>query len=216
MDIKEEWRQLAEQLGFEFHEGIEALVTSPNLAKIACQEFPDKITDFEQFASLLDHPFVRSLMGSVFTGMAVGKFQSFDFFLYKSSSSTDANKQTSYVNTILFFKNPYKLQMELEAAGFFSLLGKKIFKRSAIITSNPRLEQMMVAKGEKKEEITALLSNTELQSKLVELFSRSRGFKISDYGIRIKEPGKITTKGRAEELMTFMAETAKLFQPETG
>ena len=123
MGIKEDWQALANQLNFEFHEGINALINSPSpqLEQIMREEFPGKMQDIEKAKALLNTPFVQSMLSKIFLGMAKGTYKEFEFLIYRSTaSSSSSNTKQYFVNIVLFFKKVYNLGMEITAAGFFS------------------------------------------------------------------------------------------------
>lgn len=214
MGIKEDWQALANQLNFEFHEGINALINSPSpqLEQIMREEFPGKMQDIEKAKALLNTPFVQSMLSKIFLGMAKGTYKEFEFLIYRSTaSSSSSNTKQYFVNIVLFFKKVYNLGMEITAAGFFSRLGKKLFPGSYVRIPNSELDPMLVIRGKNKEQIRTMLSYEKLQTQLMELFSYSKNFKITDYGIRLKEPGQIIPKEHIISLMDMMAKTGAQF-----
>ncbi|MCP4214319.1 MAG: hypothetical protein GY765_06665 [bacterium] len=211
MSIKEQWQLLAEEIGFKFYEGIEALIESPVMMDIARMEFPDKVRDIEQVSAMLGNPMVKKMLSTVFLGIATGSYKEFDFFVYRSRTSSGSNSASYYFNVVLIFKKSYKLGMEITSAGFFSSLGKKLFSKSYIRIPNAPLDPMVVIKGENRQQIEVLLSHSPLQEQLVNLYSHSRDFKVTDSGIRYKTGGQIRPKEFTLSIMDKMVEAAKHF-----
>jgi hypothetical protein len=211
MSLKEKWMNLADELNFKFHPGIDALLESPHMEQILRDEFPDKMLDFEKASNFLNNPIVKGMMAKAFLGMASGSFQDYDFLVYPSSSSSSSGSRTYYVNTVLFFKNPYNHDMHITTANFFSKIQKKISPSAFIKTTNPKLNASLLIKGKNKDQIQTLLSYKKLQSQLIKLFNFSKYTKITDYGIRIKIPSKILPKETIIPHMQIMSETAKVF-----
>jgi hypothetical protein len=81
--------------------------------------------------------------------------------------------------------------MEITACGLFNRLGKTLFPGSYVSLPNSELNSMVVIKGKNKAQIQTMLSYEKLQTQLKELFSYSKNFKITDYGIRLKEPAQV-------------------------
>lgn len=211
MDAKAEWQSLAEALGFEFKEGINALLESDRVQKVAFEDYSKN----HQSASpeFLKNPLIQGMLSKLFLGMITGIYEDFEFLLYRSSSSSSSNTQnkTYYSNCVLMFKRSYEFGMEVVPATFWSRLGKKLFSGKYVKIHHPELDQMLSIKGKNKHQVQTLLSNGDLQVKLLELYKISDGFKITDHGIRFKEPGHVFSRERALELMKLMAEAAGKF-----
>ncbi len=214
MSIKEQWGRLADELGFTFKEGIDAILESPHTEKILRQEFPEKAGDFQQASALLNNPFVRGMLSKVFLGMATGTYRDFEFLVYRgtsSSSSGSGSRRSHYVNTVLLFKKTYNLGLDIQSSGAFSRLGKLFFSGRYIRPRDPGLDSLVVVKGENRDQIGTMLSHSRLQEGLVELYSFSPAFKISDHGIRIKEGGEIASKEHITGIMERMVSVAETF-----
>ncbi len=212
MNIKDQWIQLANELNFQFKEGIELLTDSPHLGKIGKEECQGKIRKLEQVKTLLKANFVKSMLSKIFMGIATGKYREFEFLIYRgTTSSSGSGNHNYYVNLVLFFKNPYRWGMEITPAGFFSKWGKLLFPKTYVRLPYSRLDPLVVIKGKDKEHIQTLLSYEKLQQQLIELFSYSKNFKVSDHGIRFKEPGQILPKEYIIDLMNMMVKAAEAF-----
>lgn len=212
MNIKEQWIQLAGELGFQFKEGIDALIDSPHLEKIVQEELQGKIRDLQQVRNLLKSTFVKTMLSKIFMGIATGTYREFEFLIYRGMTSSSGSGTRNYhVNIVLFFKTPYHWGMEITPAGFFSKWGKLFFPKAYVKLPYSRLDPLVVIKGKEKEHIKTLLSYEKLQQGLIQLFSYPGDFKVSDYGIRFKEPGEILPKEHTIDLMNIMVKTAESF-----
>lgn len=212
MSIKGKWQQLAKELDFEFKEGIDALIESPHLGKIAQDVFPGKTRDIEQAKILLKTDFVRTMLSKIFLGMATGTYRDFEFLLYRSASSSSISGTRHYdVNVVLFFNKPYHWGMEITTVDFFSKLGKTLLPKAYVKIPHSPLNPLVRIKAKGEDRIRTLLSYDKLQQQLVELFSYSKNFKVSDYGIRFKESGEILAKERVMGLMDMMVNAAETF-----
>jgi hypothetical protein len=212
MKIKEQWQTLANEFNFKFNEGIEALFYSPHLEKIIREEIPGKISDFSEFSPSLNSPLFKGILLRISLGMMTGRYREFEFLIYRSTSTSSGLGSKSYfVNIALFFNNPYYLEMQITSAGFLSWLGKKFFPDSYIRIPNSPLDPMVAIKGKNKDQIQTMLSYNILQSQLIELFSFSKDFKITDHGIRLKHPEEILTKAYITEIMDRMISAAETF-----
>lgn len=210
---KDQWQQLALELGFNFSDDILAVTESPAGQKIikmlGSKEVP-KIPDF------MKGSFVEAILKRFFKGIALGKHKDFDFALFQSETSTSSSSSSTrrtvyYVNVVLFFKKNYDLGLKVYKAGFFSKLGRTVFRTQNIDIGNPELKHSLMIKGKNVSQVQALLSGQKLQQKLLEFFRYSSAFTINDCGIRYKSTGKIIAKDKAIDLMNRMAEAGECF-----
>ena len=209
MGVKEQWRQLAPQLGFEFKEGIEALLESPSLLQMAGGALNmDQVAKARNF---MDHPMVKKLIAMVFMGAATGFHRGFEFALLRGSSSSSSTK-SYHVHISLLFHQSLQCELNIAAGGFLASIGRALFPGSHLkIDHRPELNRMLSIKADDRERALMFLSRFEVQEALMALYSFSRQFTISDHGIRYKEPGHIIDAGRALNIMNLMVDAAEKF-----
>lgn len=208
----EQWQNLARELGFEFHEGLDTFAKSPHILAIAAEEFPGKRMNPQQLQQLMNSPLVHHILGKLFLGIARGTYQEYEFFIYrKTTSSSNSNLKHYTVNIVLFFNHYYQLGMQVTRAGSMTRLGKKLFSGSYIRLPHQETDRLLKIKGKEKNQIREILSATGLQAPLTELFSLSRQaiVKITDTGIRVNIPGHFPDKDQALEIMKHMVAVAR-------
>jgi len=209
--MKEKWQQLAEDLGFEYKEGIQAFTSSPRLRQMIAEDFPKGSDPLAMAEKFLKSPLVKRFIAKVFTGAIIGNYRDFEFVLYRSSSSSGSNSTTYYTNIVLLFPRDYDLGMQVTYAGFWGRLGKKLFPGNKVRLMDPELDRLLVVKAKNKTQAQTLLSSSRLKWKLLDMFRDSKNFKITDQSIRYKEVGHIIDKEKALTKMEFMVEAASRF-----
>lgn len=211
MDVREEWRRLAQDMNFEFKEGIRAFLESPSLQRIAASELNSK--QVQKASQFLSNPMVQSLLSKIFIGAATGFYRDFEFALLRTTrSSGSGGSQIHYVAISLLFKKDLRSDLEITKAGAFSGLWKKLLKNSYVrIRRNPELDRLITVKAKNKSQAEVLLSSQGVQESLKRLYEFSDDFKITDHGIRYEERGEIIEKERAVEIMEIMVDAAVKF-----
>lgn len=208
--MKEQWKRLAVDLGFEFKHEIRPHVELPSLHKMAAHAV--KKGDIERAEKLLKHPMMKELLSKTFTGSATGKYDDFEFALFPSTISTASSNPTYYINVVLLFEKKLSFGLEIFHNGIISGLVKLIAPAAYVkIDDNTIFNKLIAVKAKRKDQACAFLSDKELQGRLIKLFEFSRSFNISDSAIRYDKGGTIISKAEALKVMDLMVDVAERF-----
>ncbi len=209
---KQIWLDLSQQLNLEYAEGLESFINSSFSQHIKEAAFPGQSTqDMQKF---LNNPLVSYMMQNLLFIHIHGRYNEYNVHIIpaisQSSVSSDSS-QTHYTNIILDFKHSYDYGLDIQKSGFFSRLGKSLFKKQIIIRQDPFLDRMLRITAKKREQAEAFLSDTRIQSALLLLYEKSPNFQISDWGIRFPSPERHPGAENIRELLNTMAQTADSF-----
>jgi len=212
-EIRQQWQQLAQQLGFEFKPSFQAIVESKYVQVIA----EEQGKDISEAAAVLNNPLVRGLLEKLFVGIATGTYRQHEFTLLRKSkgSSSSSNRPSYYVSAALFFARPYRLGMRVYPEGLGSKVGKFLLRLQDVQVGNPEFDPKVMIKAKDVPGVQSILANPGLQEKLLALLDFSRDFQVTDYGITYTEPGHIVSVERAHEIMDRMADAADQFKTAT-
>jgi hypothetical protein len=211
-DDVQTWQRLASELGMTFKPGVEAFTGNADSLGYIILGRHLGAKDIHSFIKLLETPFWKKMISQMFIGIISGKYQDYDFYIYRSTQKSGSNHSVELMNIFLPFKKRYDYDMKIKRADFFTNFGKKLFKKFFVnVPHNPILEKLISVSGKKKEQIKVFLSDTRLQSALIELFQGRDNFFIEDYGIKWNETAKFIDKDKALSIMDRMVKAANHF-----
>lgn len=202
MDIKENLRNLALQLRFEFKPGIQAFLESPTALKLLGQKnVPDNPT-------ILKNPIVQGMIEKVFIGTATGFYNNYEFYIMRGiKGSTTSNKQNLYYAVMaLLFKNHQELGLNITKKK--SAITRFFSSKYAKINNNPELDSMISVRADKKEQVQAFINEGTVQKALIDLYSYSSAFEINDEGMRYSANEMFEDASRPKKIMDIMSKTA--------
>jgi len=208
MRIKEQWQNLAGELGLEFKPGIEAFLELPEAAtRIILDEFgTDKPVPA---AEILHNPLVKAFLAKVFMGVVTGEYRGYTVHLFRGSRGSSRTGQVHAVNISMLFNQPKKNGLNIYGEGFFSRLGKKLFGVQDLESCNPELDKLVMIKAENVPQVQMTMTDPRVQQALVELYSYSTEFQITDPGIRYRISGEeIIDRATAMEVLDLMVAAA--------
>ncbi len=214
MNSKEQWKLLANELGFTYKEGIDAFVESPTLARMAASQIG--AGDFEKAKAMLSNPLVKGLLDSLFIGTITGKTGAYECTLFRGSASSSQSGSSSgkvyYVNIALLFRQSLDWGLDMYRAGLSAKIAKKLFRKNYVpVPDDGELERMIAVRAKKRDQVQLFLRNMAVSDQLKKLFSSPGDYHISDHGIRYKLRGEIIAKDEALRVLAILAETAVLF-----
>ncbi len=210
MDIRGQWMELAEQLGFTFQEGIAPFLQMPQLQRIMAHDM--KIGDVGKVEQFVANPLVRSMIEKIVIGAATGQHGGFDFALFRSSTTSqlsDNHRPIYYANVVLFFRKPCDIGIDIAAAGLLTKLGKKMVPSRYVRIPHAEIDATVRVRARDRQQAAALLSTEQVQSGLAMLYEHSRDYSINDHGIRYQEVAQIISRERASAAMEVMAGFAR-------
>jgi hypothetical protein len=212
-DRRASWAALAGELGFDFKPGVRQFLESP----AGQRELEERVARHEipsPDLSILENPLVMLVLDRMFVGGAVGTYQGFDVALYPSSSSSaSSNTQTHYSNVVLFFREPYALQLKLYNQTFMSSIGKFLFAQQDVQLGEPALDDLLMVKGRDEMAVRRLLDSRQVRDQLLAMFAESRGYTINDRGVQHREAAAVITRERAVSILDGMAVLASALPP---
>ncbi|MBL4889185.1 MAG: hypothetical protein JKX97_04085, partial [Candidatus Lindowbacteria bacterium] len=139
-----------------------------------------------------------------------GESDGFQFYVYRTVKSGNGSGVRRYrTNIALLFNEPLGLDLVTYPEGFFEKIGKTIFGLQDIILGNPELDAKIMVKGSSESEIQCRFSNEELLETILGLYKECPATRIDDYGIRVREIGRIVDAEKAKKIMSLLAQTAK-------
>lgn len=210
MNLKDKWRALAAELGFDFKEGIRAVLESPSLSSLASTELKGK--DIEQAKVLLSNPLVQGVLDQIFLGAATGTRQGFEFAVHRSTesqSTTPSARSTPWVHVTLLFARNLNLGLTVRQRDIWDSLGMFLAPRRFLALGvEPAIRKKLLAAAKDKPGAAALLATPEMTAALNALFAEPGNYKITDHCMRWKEQGDIISKERAEQIMDHLAKAA--------
>lgn len=213
MDIREQWRSLANEIGFTFKEGIDAFIESPTLAAMAATQIGTG--DFEKAKAMLSNPLVKGILDSLFIGTITGSFGGYECTLFRGSDSSSHSGSSTgriyHVNIALLFRQSLNWGLDITRAGFGAAIAKKLFKKNYLmIPDDKELDRMISIKAAKREPVQLFLTNTKVREQLKKLFSLSGEYHITDHGIRYKVKGEIIGKDEALRILQILSGCAEI------
>ncbi len=200
MDIKEQYQELARQLGLTFKEGINGLLESKVLQKLEDQMIAPEVPEF------LKNDLIQKLLASVFLGMAAGTYHGYEFFVYRGVTSHGKGRHTYYCKVNLAFPAPLAADLTIVPLGFCRRLWRAVFSGNTVFTGNRAFDAAL--------DVTA--SDQARVGRLTRFFQAYPSAKISDHGISYRGLGEILPIDQARRVMDDMAEAASLFFPPGG
>lgn len=213
MSDKAAWMALADELGLEFKEGIDALLESPTLQKMAGPALGFK--DLSQAKAIFDNPLVHSLLTKVFIGSISGTYRELEFILFRGSATTSRSsgqRTVHHVHVNVLFRKDQQMGLDITGTWWGAKLGKLVMPgRYLAVAANPDLDKLVVVNAEGKSQAKVLLGRNDLTTALLKMYQFSKEFHITDHGIRYHEPGRIIAADRARIIMDLMAEAADKF-----
>jgi hypothetical protein len=206
MDTRQTWEELAAALGYEFRPGVRALLDSP-LTRIVSEA--QGINDVEKAPAILGNPLLMSMLDKVFLGMASGTHRAHQVFLYRQARSSGESGRTRYESHLhLLFVPPLELGLRVYREGFWSKVGKTIFRTQDIQTGHRDLDDRVMIKGSQVKGVGDLLSSQATQNTLLALFDHSSDFRVDDHGIRYVEPRECFEAESVRAALEVMADAA--------
>lgn len=207
MDIKEQYQELARQLGLTFKEGINGLLESKVLQKLEDQMIAPEVPEF------LKNDLIQKLLASVFLGMATGTYHGYEFFVYRGVTSHAKGRHTYYFKVNLAFPTPLAADLVIVPLGFFRRLWRSVFSGNTVFTGNRTFDAALDVTARDQARVGRLLGTQDVQDRLERFFQVYPSARISDHGISYKGLGEILPVDQARRVMDDMAEAASLFFP---
>lgn len=201
---REDWRKLASDLGFEFKEGLTALTESKTLMIMLSEQMHASL---EHVHKLLETPVFRLLMEKTFMGAIVGEHRGYEIVIHQSAE-TQRKHTLHYVGTGLFFKHNLDWGLDIQKAWFVMPLGRWLFPGGYVRLPGSDLDKRLAIKAKKTDQARVFLADGRVQQTVGKLFDLSDQFRITDHGIRHKEPGKTTDRTRVLYFLDAMADAA--------
>jgi hypothetical protein len=207
---RQDWQQLAEELGLTFHAGVRGMLKSKLGARLLAQQGQDP----EQLEKVLDNGLLMGVLDAVFLGVIIGTRGAYELYIYRNSrSSGSSSGSTHSVHVQLFFPSDVELGLSIYRERFWSKVGK-IFGAQDIVLGNAELDPMVMIKANEEGKAKLMLSGVEVQNALLELFRHSDGFEIDDNGIEHRTHGTAWLEAeRVTELMTRLTSAADVLYP---
>ena len=210
MDIRGQWKELAEQMGFTFQEGLTPFLQTPPLQRIMAQDM--KMADVGKLEQFLANPLVRTMIEKMVIGVATGHCEGFDFALFRSSTTSqlsNSHKPIYYSNVVLFFDQPRDIGIDIAKAGLLTKLGKKLAPSRYIQIPRAEIEAMVRVRARDTQQASALVSTERVQDSLTQLYKHSRSYTVNDHGVRYQEVAHIISHEQALAAMTVMTAFAR-------
>ncbi|MBW2524882.1 MAG: hypothetical protein JRI23_11930 [Deltaproteobacteria bacterium] len=202
---RQQWTQLADELGLAFKPGVRGMLESKIAGRIAAQQGQDPA----QIAKVMQNPLIMGVLERVFLGVAMGTYRDYEFFVYRNSKSHSDSSTTSYsVHVQLFWPEAVELGLSIYRERFWSKVGK-VFGAQDLQTGHPELDPLVMVKAGVPERVQSLIELHEMQQALLELFRDGDEFEVDDQGIEHRSLGqRFLPAGAVRPLMDRMVAAA--------
>lgn len=214
MGLKENWRLLAQEMGFAYKPGVQAYVDTPRLISMVGREI-HLFKDWGRKAAFLNKRMFTMLAEKLYPGIAVGSWQGYECALFPAgrahaTSVTEYKTRIFHLYAVLLFNRPLDLDLLIEGGrGATASLVKGVFRKLLVrFPGSPELDGLVTASARRRGEAEALLSGESVQQGLLELYRASQLFRVTDLGIRHRRQGEIIDPVVAADLLDLMAGTA--------
>ena len=114
------------------------------------------------------------------------------------------------------FPPPFELGLRVYREGFWSKVGKTIFRTQDIQTGHRDLDDQVMIKGSEVRGVEDLLSTLVVQDSLLALFNHSADFRVEDHGIRYVESAECFDVESVRAALEVMADAADSLMEKRG
>lgn len=204
MEIKDQWVNLAKELGLEFKEGMNAFLESKIGRLVAGDMIPGEMPEF------MRHGLIQKLLSSFFLGVVTGAHDGQEVFLYRGVQSHGSNRHSYHVEFAVSFSAPLNVGLDIEKLNFWTKIGRALFSSGVVYTGNQPLDGLVRTRASEPNRALRFLESDATQKSVLSLFQNFPSARITDYGVRCKEPGEICTAARAREVFQQLCNVAKL------
>lgn len=206
----EQWKLLATTLGFEFKEGFDALLESPELIKLLKDQNVSP-EDLEKAKSMLHNPLVEGMIKKAFFGIVCGKHDCYNFYLTRSPQSSSSQKREDYVYVIMIFEKSLNCEINIRKKTIADTL-VQIFSKRKYLTLESGGENLknIVATAKDKSQAELLLMKSGVMKGIKDLFANNEEIEVQDCGLRYEAYGNIIEPAEALRIMSHLAKFARI------
>jgi hypothetical protein len=216
---KENLRDLAGALGFEYREGLQAFFDLPPLLSMVGKEI-QLFKNFEKRSDFLQNFPLGKLAHRLAPGAVVGVHTGYNAAIFpmprtRHTKVTDYRSQMgSHAFVVLLFKEPLSLHLLIQSADTKTqrLLSRMVEKFTMPVPDNPELNALLAASAGNRKRLAEMLADPQVQDNLLELFRFAGPLRVTEEGIRLMRFGDISDAGFVQALLDRMAHAARAIE----
>lgn len=190
---KETLKQTAMKLGLNFTDGMSAM----DGGNAFQGQLPQGV-NMGQVQSMMKNPVFSALMSLNSSWNLSGKYNNVPVRVYYETRGSGKSR-TSYTIFEAQFTGPEGSGMVISREGFFSGIGKALFKMQDIQTGNMELDKMALIKGKDEMAVKTFLSNPSNQHAVMDIFRSLRDVQIFENVVHVEYVGTYVKYERLKE-----------------
>lgn len=211
--LKDQYKELGEQLGLKYKPGVDAILSSEVMKRQIVYSSGNSMSlqqlqSVQKVTEIFQNPLIKKLLEKLFPGFVTGKYRDHEVFIYPKS---EGEHSSYHMHFVLAFKTPFTLGMSIYTESFFSRVAKSLFKAQDIQSGNAELDKLVMIKGKDVPQVQALLSDHFRQKQLTGFFRKFPSSVMDDFGIQYTESSAIVPALRATEVLDALLSVAEGF-----